>query len=266
MKNNPFKTKKITISASQQITENQRWIRFSEPLHFLPGQFIEISLPGFGEGPVAPCSDPEDKKGFEIVVRNVGPLTNQINKLFPGDCLFFRGPYGSGWPIRKTGKNLLIIAGGMGLIPLRPMIFKLIKNQGIFDNISLFIGSRNPESFIFKSEFPIYKKHFSHFKTIVDKAKNNYLGQIGLITDLLDLYPIDGKNTMAFICGPEPMYLSTIEKLLSKGFDDKNIWLSFERRMKCAVGLCQHCSLGRFLVCKDGPIFSWNQIKNELSK
>lgn len=234
---------------------------------FIPGQFIEISLPGYGEGPVAPCSDPKDKKHIEIVVRDVGSLTHAVNQLVEGDKIFVRGPYGNGWPMRKLyHRDLVIMSGGMGIIPLRPLLFSALEKPHMFGKVYLLLGAKDQRSHLFRDDFTTWKKKFYYFKTIVDKADPEYKGLVGVVTDLLKPLNIKGNRASGLVCGPEVMCPFCVEAMEHKSIDKNNIFASLERRMKCGIGLCQHCSCGQYLVCKDGPVFSWNEIKEEMEK
>jgi NAD(P)H-flavin reductase len=267
MKTDSFKTQPVKIIAKEQLTANQYWFKLEYPLKFIPGQFVEISLPGFGEGPVAPCSDPNNQKEFEIVVRAVGSLTKKITELVIGDSFYFRGPYGNGWPINSfRKKDLIIMAGGMGIIPMRSLIHQAISSPHRFGKISLLIGAKNPESFLFKNEFKQWSGKLHYFKTIVDQAPGDYKGRTGVVSDLVKSIPINPKKTIGLICGPEVMCPFCVDSLTKKEIPDKQILLSLERRMKCGFGICQHCNVGKYLVCQDGPIFSWDQIKDEIKK
>lgn len=263
----PYKTTPITIIEKTRLTTDQILLRLGATLNFVPGQFIEISLPGFGEGPVAPCSDPNEKKFFEIVVRQVGSLTKKVSSLVVGDQLFFRGPYGNGWPIKKLkNKDLILMAGGMGLIPLRPLIFEAMEKRHYFGKIYLLIGSKNPDNFLFQDEYKNWVKKLYYLKTIVDQASTNYKGRTGVLPDLLGPLEIKSHKTAALICGPEVMCPFCVTKLVDKKIAISDIFLSLERRMRCGIGECQHCNVGKYLVCQDGPVFSWDQIKDEINK
>lgn len=263
----PYKTNSAEIISKEQLTTDQFLFKINYPLKFIPGQFIEISLPGFGEGPVAPCSDPNTKDSFEIVVRAVGSLTKKISKLVPGDSLNFRGPYGNGWPINKLKKkDLILMAGGMGLIPIRSLVFKALSDKHYFGKIYLLTGARNPESLLFRDDYKEWSQSLHYFKTIVDQAPKNYIGRIGVVTNLLKSLNINPKNSYGLICGPEVMCPFCVEELINKGVDEDKVLLSLERRMKCGIGQCQHCSVGKYLVCQDGPVFSWYQVKSEINK
>ena len=264
---NPYKTSAYKILESRKLTPDQVWLKVETDLRFLAGQFIEISLPGYGEGPVAPCSDPNIKGSLEIVVRNVGSLTKAVNNLLEGDEIFIRGPYGNSWPLKDFyHKDIVIISGGLGIVPIRPLLFELMKNTFKYGNTTLLMGARNPDSFIFKEDFEVWHKYFNYFKTIVDQAPDNYKGRTGVITELLKPLKFNPKKTVAVMCGPEVMCPFCVETLGSKDIAFNNVYVSMERRMRCGIGLCQHCNCGELLVCKDGPIFTWDDVVGELKR
>lgn len=227
-----------------------------------PGQFIVLSIPGFGEAPFAVCSSPTPCNEFQVCVQSKGGLTNKLFTRSVGDEIYFRGPYGNGFPITKLSKrNLLLIAGGLGLVPLRPLI-QIINNHATeFGKVQLFSGSREEKMMLFKNEYSQWQKDIELNFTL-DTPHENWTGSTGLITTLFDKTQIP-KNAVAVICGPPVMYPAVIAKIKKKGVAEKDIFVSLERRMHCGVGICQHCALvnGKY-VCKDGPVFNYDEIKN----
>lgn len=232
-------------------------IRPELPLQFQPGQIIEISIPGFGESPVAPCSNPERMNYFDICVKATGNLTKKLHELHIGDYLLYRGPYGAGWPTIKQ-KELLMVVGGIGLIPLKPLL--LARDRYLPDvKINLFYGAKTPSEFIFKNNLEEWKNEGINVIQSIDKPNSEWQGEVGLVTVLCDKYPV-GKNSAAFLCGPPIMYRFVLEKI--KQIETENIYISLERRMQCGVGVCQHCAVGSYYTCVDGPVFKYDQLKN----
>lgn len=228
-----------------------------------PGQFIALSVPGFGEAPFAVCSSPNPCSEFQICIQKKGGLTNKLFSMSIGDEVYFRGPYGNGFPISKLSKrNLLLIAGGLGLAPLRPLIQIICNHSAEFGKIQLFGGSREEKMLLFKTEYASWQKDIELNLTL-DIAHENWTGSTGLITTLFDKTEIS-PNAAAIICGPPIMYSAVLKKLNKKGVSDKDIYLLLERRMHCGVGVCQHCVLvnGKY-VCKDGPVFNYAEIKSK---
>lgn len=249
----------VKLFTLQFLDKNQ-----SEGFYWLPGQFIEASIPGFGEGPFAICSANQDKKFFEICARNVGQLTDKMHQLKKGDQILVRGPYGNGFP--DIGKSeTLLVAGGIGIIPLRALILTQIK-KGLADKLRIFYGAKMPRDFLFLNEFKKWQAAGVKLNLTIDKTCPGWDGCVGVVTVFFDtvlskLSPAE-KPRAAVLCGPPIMCKFVLEKLKEYGFEDKNIYLSLERRMHCGVGICQHCAIGPKYVCKDGPVFRWQDIKD----
>lgn len=236
---------------------------------YKPGQFIELSISGFGEAPFAPCGAP-DKDYIELCVRDTGgKLTKKLHSMKKDDKAGIRGPYGNGWPSlagpnlvqRGSPKNLLITVGGLGLVPLRTLILGKKQFIGQYNQVQIFYGAKNPEVMLFRHEFEKWKNLGADIQLIVDKECTGWKGCVGLVTALFDSVKLV-ENARAFICGPPIMFKPVIEKLKEKGFDEKDIFLSLERRMHCGLGTCQHCGVGSYYTCKHGPVFTFEQLKN----
>lgn len=242
---------------------NIKRYRLDGALDFEPGQIIEISVPGFGEAPVAPCSDPREKSYFEICVRKVGRLTTKIHQLQIGDEINIRGPYGHGWPLQSQlsnlkSQNLLIVVGGIGLIPLRP--FLLAKDEYCPNaKIKIFYGAKTPTDFIFKNDLEAWGKAGVDVQLTIDKEFTGWAGNVGLVTALFDKNKIS-DDAVAFLCGPPIMYKFVMEKI--KNLNNEDIYMSLERRMQCGDGVCQHCAIGPYYTCVDGPVFRYDKIKD----
>lgn len=231
-----------------------------KPLLFYPGQIIELSLPGFGEAPFAPCYTPDAKK-FQVCVRRVGRLTQKMHRLKKGDQVGIRGPYGRGYIKIPPAKNILLIAGGLGLIPLRPFILDYLLHLARYPNqkVQLFYGARCLEDLLFKDEFSHWEKKIDVCLTL-DKGCKNWQHHLGVITDLFRCKKVI-NDAIAIVCGPPVMYKFVIQELKNKNFKDEDIYFSLERRLHCGLGVCQHCAIGPYYVCKDGPIFRYDEIK-----
>lgn len=238
-------------------------IKPRKEINFQAGQFLEISLPEIGEAPFAFCSSQYQNKKFKIAVQEKGGLTASLFKLKEGDEVAVRGPFGQGFELEKfSRKNILLIAGGIGLAPLRSVIASIIDQRKNYKKVQLFYGTRCAELRIFEKEFCDWEKNNIEIRVTLDQCDLKWHGDIGAITNLFDKYSIP-KNAIAFAVGPPMMYKFVLEKLKKLKFKDENIYLSLERRMHCGIGLCQHCSLtnGKY-VCKDGPVFSWAELKD----
>lgn len=238
-------------------TDNSKMVKCWQP-----GQFILLSIPGFGEAPFAVCSSPNPCNEFQLCVQNKGALTNKLFTLSVDDEVYFRGPYGNGFPVPKLSKrNILLIAGGLGLVPLRPLIQIICNHADKFGKVQLFAGSREEKMLLFKNEYAAWQKNIELNLTL-DTPCNDWKKGTGIITDLFDKVAIN-KKPVAIICGPPIMYPSVIKKLLQKKVAESDIYIMLERRMHCGIGVCQHCVLtnGKY-VCKDGPIFNYTEIKD----
>jgi NAD(P)H-flavin reductase len=271
---NPYLPKTAIIKKIQPQTSEVKLFTFKfrnkkDQMEFLPGQFVEIGLPGFGEAPFALCSSMQILRGstrqtkrrsdFQICVRKVGQLTEKLHDLRVGDSVTVRGPYGNGWPVTKI-QNLLLIAGGTGLIPLRPLILQAASYKpGV---ISLFYGAKSYNELLFKNEYKIWQKNIDLYITL-DNPHPKWEGDVGLITNLIEKQSsVISHQSSVFLCGPPVMYKFVLEKLKKLKIPDENIYLSLERRMHCGIGVCQHCAIGSKYVCKDGPVFNWAEIKD----
>lgn len=236
-------------------------------LNFASGQFVQIAVDHIGEATFAPCSDPEQKGHFDICVRSAGNLSSHLAELLPGDFINMRGPYGNGWPLMKMiGHNVMIIAGGMGMVPMRPLLSDLTHNKSEFRKTYLVGGFKTNDHVLFAEDLLALKKNFAEMIICAEHTSGDSWVEKGMITESVEKINITDKNTIALICGPEIMYPECIKILTEKGIAEKNIYLSYERRMECGIGACQHCNIGKYLVCKNGPVFSWDRIKTELGK
>lgn len=232
-------------------------------IFFTAGQFLELSLPKVGEAPFAFCSSQYNSKSFQITVQEKGVLTYSLFRLKKRARVGVRGPFGRGFPLEKVrSQNLLIVAGGIGLAPLRSVIKSIIERRRVYKKVMLFYGTRCEEYRIFEREFPYWQKEGIQVKVTLDQCEPHWQGDIGVITTLFEKYKVPPK-AVAFVVGPPVMYKFVLEKLKKSRFKEEDIYLSLERRMHCGIGTCQHCALvnGKY-VCKEGPVFSWQEIKD----
>ncbi|MEW5819390.1 MAG: FAD/NAD(P)-binding protein [Cyanobacteriota bacterium] len=249
-------------------TENLYQIRLADgrPLNHLPGQFIGLSIFGKGEAPISISSSPTRGPEFEIIVRKMGSLTSELHLKRPGDIIGIRGPFGNGFDIDKLkGSKMLLIAGGLGIAPLRSLINFIIDNKKDYGHLTILYGNRTPADIILKDEISRWKMDDITLKITVDSCNNDiWNGNIGLITDLIPELYIDQNNTYTIIVGPPVMYKSVIVELDKKNLPHSKIFLSLERYMKCGVGKCGHCMIENLYCCTDGPVFCYDNIKNIL--
>ncbi|MDA8168639.1 MAG: FAD/NAD(P)-binding protein [Nitrospiraceae bacterium] len=232
---------------------------------FIPGQFNMLYVPGIGEAPVSISSAPSDQDLMHTV-RVAGDVTTALSHLKAGDVIGMRGPFGRGWPFEETGGlDILIVAGGLGIAPLRSVVRHILRTKkmaGAHSRRMLFYGAKTPKDIIFRNEFPRYREVFEVLLT-VDRAdpEERWRGETGLVTKLFDRAALDSLRTIAFVCGPEVMMQTSVRELILRGVPEERIFLSLERNMNCGVGLCGHCFFGPKFVCRDGPVFRFSEIE-----
>jgi sulfhydrogenase subunit gamma (sulfur reductase) len=234
-----------------------------EELGHMPGQFVEVSIPGIGEAPISISSSPTRKGHFEMVIRKVGNVSNALHELVAGDKIFVRGPFGTSFPVDDVmkGKDVIFICGGIGLVPVRSAIQYVLDNRDDYGRVIILFGAKTPRDRLFVNEIDEWRhdKNVTLLQT-VDRRDENWYGAEGVITTLMPLVKIDKDNTVAVICGPPIMYKFVIIMLLEAGLKEDQIYLSLERRMKCGVGKCGHCQINNIYVCQDGPVFKFSDI------
>ncbi|MCX5896153.1 MAG: FAD/NAD(P)-binding protein [Proteobacteria bacterium] len=226
------------------------------------GQFIMCTVFGAGEFAVSLPPSPENDR-FHLTVRKVGSVTNALHELKPGDKLGIRGPFGNGFPFEEIkGKNIIYVAGGIGLIPLRSSIVHVLQHKKEFGRVLMLHGARTPDDLMYKDTLKEWQS-FDGFETYitVDVAAPGWTGEVGFVHTLFDKANLPIENTVAFVCGPPVMFNTVIGELMKRGLSDDCIISTLERHMKCGVGKCQHCAIGRTLVCTDGPVYTYRQIK-----
>ncbi len=230
---------------------------------FKPGQFNMLYAYGIGEIPISISGDPDDPERLVHTIRAVGPVSKALTELRKHELVGVRGPYGSCWPVEETtGADVLIIAGGIGLAPLRPVIYQLMKRRPSIGRFSILYGARTPEDLLFRKEIETWRRTPDmQIRVTVDQATKEWIGDVGVVTKMLDKVDFDPVDTVAMICGPEIMIRFTANALVDLGVASDRIYVSMERNMKCAVGTCGHCQYGPHFVCKDGPIFTYERMK-----
>ncbi len=260
----PFKILRVRKETHDTFTLETQPVKGQRDLAFRPGQFDMLYAFGVGEAPISISGDPAKTDVRVHTIRAVGSVTNTIQGLKKGDVIGFRGPYGSAWPVEKAeGNDVIIVAGGVGLAPVRPVIYHLLKHREKFGNVSILYGARTPDELLYKKELLKWRGRFDiDFKVTVDTAKRGWMGNVGVVPQLIQKAKFDPANSIAMICGPEVMMRFTVKELLAEGVDDHNIYITMERNMRCAVGFCGHCQFGPQFVCKDGPVFPYAQVSN----
>ena len=267
MDNLGFKYTGYKIIGKSELAPDTFLFRLEGRIDFIPGQFVQAAVDHFGEATFAVCSDPAEKKFFELCVRGCGNTTNALIKLLPGDKLKLRGPYGNGWRIAPLyDHDVVLVAGGVGYAPLRPLIYWLLANRKKIGKISLFAGFKTPEHIVFKEEIEQLQAKLSAVSVYCEFITKKFWGEKGMITEPLKKTDFNAEKTTVVMCGPEIMCPYCNDVFLKKNIAESQIFISFERRMECGIGVCQHCNIGKYLVCKDGPIFRLDQIKDEIGK
>jgi len=233
-------------------------------IDFRPGQFNMLGLPGFGEAPITFSSPPQGDGAFQHTVRAVGRFTKGLFKLKAGDTLHVRGPFGSAWPLDKVkGKDLLIVAGGMGIVPLRPFLFEVFQKRADYGRTVILFGARTPEELIYQEEFDSWRSQpDTTLLLTVDEVPSDveWKGHTGVVTGLFPEMNVEPNNAAVLTCGPEIMMRFVARGLLLRRFSPARMYVSLERRMKCGTGHCGHCQLGPKFVCKDGPVFRYEEL------
>jgi NAD(P)H-flavin reductase len=232
------------------------------PLEPLPGQFTMLYAFGIGEVPISVSGDTTTRERLVHTVRSVGPVTRALCAIGKGGMLGVRGPYGTPWPIDAAlGRDVVIMAGGLGLAPLRPVVYSLLARRRDIGRLTLLVGARTPSTLLFARELARWRARFDlDVRVTVDAADATWSGDVGVITTLLPRASFDPAVTTAFVCGPEVMMRFAARDLVERGVAADSIFLSLERNMKCAVGVCGHCQFGPAFVCKDGPVFPWARL------
>lgn len=230
---------------------------------FLPGQFNMLYVFGVGEVPISISGDPRGRATLVHTTRSVGLVTQAINRLQVGDTIGVRGPFGSAWPLAEArGKDVLVIAGGLGLAPLRPAICQLLDQRADYGRISILCGARGPADLLYRGDLSSWReRHQVPVEVTVDFADRSWHGQVGVVTRLIAQADVDPDNAVALVCGPEIMMRYSLQELLARGFKSTAIYLSMERNMHCALGICGRCQYGPHFLCKDGPVLSYDRVE-----
>ncbi len=233
--------------------------------HFVPGQFNMLYLFGVGEVPISISSDPAQPDRLGHTIRAVGSVTRPLVALKPGAMVGVRGPFGRGWPIEEAkGKDVVIVGGGIGLAPLRPVIYHILRHRDDYGHLTLLYGARTPNELLYRRELKRWGGRFDmHVLVTVDRGVAGWHGNVGVVTTLFRQAErfFDPDNTIGLICGPEIMMRFTVREFQDRGVSNERIYLSMERNMKCGQGMCGHCQFGPLFVCKDGPVYTYEEIE-----
>ena len=231
--------------------------------HYLPGQFLELSVFGCGEAPFCIASSPTRPGVLETTVRRTGQLTDELHRLGDGDEVGIRGPFGNGFDVQAArGKDLLFVAGGIGLPPLRSLIWNVLDERDRFANVTILYGARTPADLVYKQELKEWGKRSDvELQVTVDVADASWTGNVGVVPVLFQNVTLRPETTLAYVCGPPIMIRFVIRDLLTRGFKEEAVISTLERMMQCGIGKCNHCAIGHRYVCRDGPVFNYGQIR-----
>jgi len=260
--------RRVVVDAADTYTF---WSTFDDPdarraFSFLPGQIDMVGVFGIGEVPISVSSDPARPTYLAHTIRACGRVTNVFAGLRPGDRITVRGPFGRPWPVSKAyGGDLLIVAGGLGLAPLRSAVYEALRHREQVRRVVLAIGAGDPSQMLYRRQLEIWR-HRTRFENLqihltVDHADDAWPYREGLVTTLLPEIALNPRSTTVFTCGPEIMMVAALRDLERMGVPGEQLWLTMERNMHCAVKLCGHCQLGPWFVCADGPIFRWDEVR-----
>ena len=259
----PYCVQRVRQETSDTFTLEMEPESGGRELEFTAGQFNMLYAFGVGEVPISISGDPAKPALLVHTTREVGSVTRAMRKLKPWDSLGVRGPFGIGWPVTPAqGADVVIVAGGIGLAPLRPALYQILAARKYYGKVVLLYGTRTPADILFRRELKQWHSRFDlEVHVTVDRAMGNWRGNVGVVTSLVARAPFDPHSTVAMVCGPEIMMRFTVQELERRGVAFENIYLSMERNMKCAVGLCGHCQFGSTFICKDGPVFRYDRVQ-----
>jgi NAD(P)H-flavin reductase len=233
---------------------------------FAPGQFNMLTAFGVGEAPISLSGDPAESSRLIHTIRAVGPVSAALTRLEPGEPVGLRGPFGQGWPMTEaSGRDVVIVAGGLGLAPLRPALYRLLAERARYGRIVLLYGARSPDDILFRHELEAWRRRLDiDIEVTVDHALDDWRGHVGVVTPLVSRAAFDPMHAIALVCGPEVMMRFVIAALRDAGIADESIYFSMERNMKCAIGWCGRCQFGTVFVCRDGPVFRYDRLRDLL--
>jgi NAD(P)H-flavin reductase len=229
---------------------------------FQPGQFSMLWVFGVGELPISISGDPSDGASLTYTVRSVGPATQALVSREEGQSLGVRGPFGTGWPVDVAeGKDVIVVAGGIGLAPLRPVIYHVLRNRDRYGRLVVLYGARSPRDMLYRKELALWaRQKDTQVLSTVDYGGVSWRGRVGVVTSLFKYVRLQSARTTAMVCGPEIMMRMVARELAARGVSQDDLYLSMERNMKCGVGFCGHCQWGPHFICKDGPVFPYARI------
>lgn len=256
---NPYLAKQAKIISYRRETPDTFTIKTDFKIKHSPGQFVQLWIPGIGEAPISICSHSEEFTEFHV--REAGNVTKHLSKLKKGITILIRGPYGKGYPVDKFhGKSLILVGGGCGVAPLKSVVSYLENHKDHFKEVNMYFGYRSPENICFKEELKKWKKKFNVYLSVDQNPKKIKGCDVCYITDVLKDAKLVPENKLVFLCGPPIMMEIAIGHLKAKGFLENQIYISAERLMNCAIGVCGHCMINGKYTCMDGPVFRYDEV------
>lgn len=264
----PYRVQRVRQETADTFTLELGEFRSNGGFSFAPGQFNMLYIYGVGEIPISISGDSSKTHAIVHTTRAVGAVSKAMRKLRKGDTLGVRGPFGTPWPVdRAEGHDVVFVAGGIGLPPLRPALYRILSHREKYGKVVLLYGTRTPADILFRAELERWRARLDvDVFVTVDRAERSWKGNVGIVTNLIPKAPFDPGRTIAMLVGPEIMMRFTVMELLKRGIPEENVYLSMERNMKCGIGLCGHCQYREVFVCKDGPVFAYPRIKDLLTK
>lgn len=262
----PMHLQSLQVVSNEAETADTRTIVLDSPgVSFEAGQFMMLYAFGIGEAPISISGNPHSHGSLVHTIRDVGTVTHSLCEASVGGSIGARGPYGDSWPAGEDGDDLLIVAGGLGMAPLRPAVFEAMANRSRYRNVALVYGARTPSDLVFKDDLVGWMSSSAiEVAVTVDRATSDWWGDVGLVTSLFPRVDFQPENTTALVCGPEVMMRVVARNLRDRGVRANKTWLSLERNMKCAIGFCGHCQFGPDFLCKDGPVLSYDLVHRRL--
>ncbi|MGA8664296.1 MAG: FAD/NAD(P)-binding protein [Thermoplasmata archaeon] len=263
----PFRVERRATETADTMTLVLAPRKGVRPIAFRPGQFNMVYVFGVGEAAISIAGDPAHPETLTHTVRSAGKVSAAIARAVPGTTLGVRGPYGTAWPLdQAVGKDVVLVAGGLGLPPLRPALYEMLRHREKYGRIEVIYGARTPKDLVYYDQIQEWRTRSDlRFQTTVDSAGREWYGDVGLVTARVPDLRVDPAQTVVFLCGPEIMLKFAGQALEARGISDSAMYVSLERNMKCAIGMCGHCQLGPEFVCRDGPVFRYHDVRRFLS-
>jgi len=263
-----YRIQRVRRETHDTFTVELRPDRGGARIAYRPGQFNMVYVFGAGEIPISISGDPAAATRLVHTTRAVGTVTNMMGRLKAGDVVGVRGPFGTPWPTEiARGHDVVVVAGGIGLAPLRPVLYWVLAHRADYGRVVLLYGARTPQDLLYRRELEQWRARFDvDVYVTVDRGSQAWRGGVGVVTSLIPKAPFDPRDAVAMMCGPEVMMRYTALELQRRGVPVGQIYVSMERNMKCAVGFCGHCQFGQYFVCRDGPVFPYDRVQELINR